>query len=94
MSNSESRWAEALDSPESDHARGETASESAITREYTEQSIRGEGSREPGAYAVDARAADVDRLLNQARADWRETLDILANCTNRGRWLSLCVAVA
>lgn len=79
MSNSESRRSEALDGPEGGHAKGETASESAITRGYTEQSLRAEGPRKPGAYAVDARAADVDRLLNQARADWRETLDILAN---------------
>lgn len=79
MSNSERLWSEAYEGPDGGQARGETASESAITRGCTEQSLRGEGPRKPGAYAVDARAADVDRLLKQARADWRETLDILAN---------------
>lgn len=79
MSNSESRRPEAYEGPDGGHAKGRIISESAITREYTEQSLRGEGPRKPGTHAVDARAADVDRLLNQARADWRETLDILAN---------------
>lgn len=79
MSNSEGRRPEALDGPEGGRAKGETASESAVTRECTGQSLRGGGPRKPGVCAVDARAADVDRLLNQARADWRETLDILAN---------------
>ena len=79
MTHSERPWAEAYEGPDGGHAKGRIISESAITREYTEQSLRGEGPRKPGGYAVDARAADVDRLLNQARADWRETLDILAN---------------
>ena len=79
MTHSERPWAEAYEGPDGGHAKGRIISESAITREYTEQSLRGKGPRKPGAYAVDARASDVDRLLNQARVDWRETLDILAN---------------
>ena len=79
MTHSEKPWSDAYEGPDGGHAKGNPISESAITREYTEQSLRGVGPRKPGAYAVDARAMDVDRLLNQARADWRETLDILAN---------------
>lgn len=79
MTHSERPWSDAYEGPDGGHAKGNLISESAMTREYTEQSLRGGGPRKPGACAVDARAADVDRLLNRARANWRETLDILAN---------------
>lgn len=78
MTHDESPWREAYYAPDGGHLRGKKISETAMKREYTSQSIRGEGPRRPVGDMTSASAAAVEELLTKASIDWRETLDLLA----------------